>query len=102
MDMSKSLSDFFYAIETDPRISATHICVYVALLEFWHRGRSSPIKIFSYQLMKLAKISSGKTYFKCINELSQYGYIHYEPSFNNKRPSNVYLKAINVGTRKTC
>jgi len=88
----KPLSDFFDAIEKDPRINSTHIGVYAALLQCWNqRGYPDRLEIFSHELIGLAKLSSRDTYFKYIRELSEYGYIRYERSFNRNKPSAIYL-----------
>jgi hypothetical protein len=88
----RPLADFFKAIEKDPRISSTHIGVYASLLNYWNaQGRSSPIRVFSHEMIGLAKLSCRDTYFKYVGELSAYGYIRYERSFNRNRPSEIYL-----------
>ena len=59
MESLKPLSDFFSAIEKDYRISITHIGVYAALLKYSEdRGFASPIQVFSYEIMRIAKISA--------------------------------------------
>lgn len=86
------LSDFFKAIEKDPRISSTHIGVYASLLNYWNaNGRVSPIRVFSHEMIGLVKLSCRDTYFKYIGELSEYGYIRYERSFNRTKRSEIYL-----------
>jgi hypothetical protein len=92
MEFLKPLSDFFSAIEDDPRISITHIGIYAALLQYWSDHQNeNPVQVFSYQIMRIAKISSAITYHKCVKELSEYGYIKYEPSFNRKKGSKIYF-----------
>lgn len=92
MDVSGYLSVFFEAIEGDGRISVTHIGVFVALLQYYDQsGKPNPIHVFSHEIMKIAKLSSAITYHKCVRELSDYGYIRYEPSFNRKKGSRIYL-----------
>lgn len=93
-DMSalKPLSDFFDAIEKDARINSTHIGIYAALLQCWNRqGFPDRLEVFSYELIGLAKLSSRDTYFKYIRELSEYGYIRYERSFNRNVRSRIYF-----------
>lgn len=92
MEFLKPLSDFFSAIENDPRISITHIGIYAALLQYWSEHLyENPVQVFSYEIMSIAKISSAITYHKCVKELREYGYIKYEPSFNRKKGSRIYL-----------
>jgi hypothetical protein len=47
MEQLKALSDFFVAIENDPRISITHIGIYAALLQYWQKHE------FSHPVIKL-------------------------------------------------
>lgn len=86
------LSDFFAAIEADARIGITHIGIYAALLQCRiQSGWVNPIQVFSHQIMSIAKLSSAFTYHKCVRELSEYGYIRYEPSFNRTKGSKIYF-----------
>ncbi len=88
----KRLSDFFSAIENDPRINTTHISLYMGLLQFWYVHEcKNPVSIFSREVMPLCKISGSATYHKCIKELSDYGYIKYIPSYYRNKKSLVYL-----------
>jgi hypothetical protein len=92
MQLLRPLSDFFDAIEKDPRINSTHIGVYAALLQCWaRRGCPSRLEVFSHELIGIAKLSSRDTYFKYIRELSEYGYIRYERSFNRNVRSRIYF-----------
>jgi hypothetical protein len=92
MDNLKPLSAFFFAIEKDFRISTTHIAIYVALLQFRiDKGFINPIQAYSDEIKNIAKIYSPKTYRKCIRELSDYGYIRYEPSFKKNQGSKIYF-----------
>lgn len=94
------LAGFFKAIEKDPHISSMHIGVYASLLNYWNvHGRISPIRVFGHQMIGLAKLSCWDTYFKYVGELSEYGYIRYERSFNRNRPSEIYLQAVNNDTQ---
>lgn len=92
METLKPLSDFFLAIEKDARISITHIGVYAALLEYWKAQEfRNPMTVFSYDIMSLAKISTRATYFKCIRDLNEFGYVSYEPSFNRNSASKIHF-----------
>ena len=91
-EILKPLSDFFSAIEKDPRISITHIGIYAALLQYRkEKGLVNPIVAFSHQIMRIAKISSPATYHKCVRDLSHFGYLRYEPSFHKNRGSRIYF-----------
>lgn len=92
MNQIKPLSDFFKAIDEDPRISITHIGLYAGLLQYWsEHGFENPVQAFSFEIMRIAKISASTTYHKGIKDLNQYGYIRYEPSFKRNKASKVYL-----------
>jgi hypothetical protein len=92
MEILKPLSDFFKAIENDYRISITHIGIYVALLQFRvGKGFINPIQAYRCDIMGIAKISSPKTYYKCMRELNEYGYIKYEPTRKRNQGSKIYF-----------
>lgn len=92
METLKLLSDFFEAIEKDPRINTTHIGIYASLIQYWQmNGGANPIRVFSHQIKHLAKVSGNGTYHRCIQDLHYYGYIRYEPSYNKNLGSKVYL-----------
>lgn len=92
MENLNPLSDFFSAIESDGRISITHIGIYAALLQYWKEHEfQNPIQAFSYEIMRIAKISASATYHKSIKDLSDFGYIKYEPSFKRNQGSKVYF-----------
>lgn len=92
MESTKPLFDFFSAIEKDYRISITHIGIYAALLQYRKKqGFVNPVTAFSYDIMKIAKISSPATYHKCIRDLHDFGYLRYEASFSRKKGSLIYL-----------
>ena len=93
MQIFEPLSEFYKAIEEDAKINSTHISLYFALLQKWNLDQSkNTFFIIRDELMKTAKISSRHTYNKCMNELSQYGYINYIPSSNPLTGSKVHLK----------
>jgi hypothetical protein len=92
MEQLKSLSEFFAAIEDDPRISTTHIGIYAALLQYWKKHNySNPVQAYSHEIMQLARISTRATYNKVIKDLNQYGYIKYEPSFKRNQGSKLSI-----------
>lgn len=92
MEEVKELTSFYLAIREDPRIGATHISLYMALFQFYNLNQfKNPIEITRAAVMKIAKISGLATYHKCIRDLSNFGYIQYEPSYNPAISSQVYL-----------
>lgn len=92
METMNPLSDFFSAIRKDYRIGVTHIAVYAALLQYrQEQCFVNPVIAFSYDIMRIAKISAPATYFRCVKELDEYGYINYVPSFKHKQGSRIYF-----------
>jgi hypothetical protein len=95
MELFPPLSGFYEAIEDDVRIGATHISLYMALLQQWNIvGGKNPFLIERSVIMKAAKINARYTYNKCMNNLQEFGYITYLPSSNQFTNSTVYLKGM--------
>lgn len=82
---------FFTGIESDHRITRTHISLYTSLWKRWkdQRDGSLPLIVFSYEMYPLCKISSSSTYHRVIRQLHEYGYIRYTPSYNHYIGSRV-------------
>jgi hypothetical protein len=94
MQLFEPLTEFYETIADDGRISATHISLYIALLQQWNlNGGKNPVVINRESVMKVAKIAR-RTYSRRINELQKYGYIKYLPSSNPFSGSIVYLKRL--------
>lgn len=91
MDIATHLDRFFRDISVDARVTVTHISVYAAILQSLRRLGTDYLSMFGFELMQVAKISSGKTYYKAVRELNEFGYINYEPSFKKNRPSRISL-----------
>ena len=92
MKVLQPLCNFFEAIQDDVRISITHIGIYAALLHYRAmHNMQNPVYAFSHEIMALAKIASNFTYYKCIRELSEYGYINYVPSYKKTKASRIYF-----------
>ncbi|MFH6989391.1 hypothetical protein ACHRVW_16750 [Flavobacterium collinsii] len=92
MESLNLLTAFFQSIEKDFRIGSTHIAVFAALVEFWiQKGMMNPVRAYSIEIQKIAKIISPKTYHKCMRELNEYGYLIYVPTKNKNKRSSVYF-----------
>jgi hypothetical protein len=75
----------------DSRMLATHVSLFTALFVCWqHGGFNSPFAVTRKKLMAYSRIASIATYHKCIRELDEFGYIHYQPSYHPKIGSLVY------------
>lgn len=84
MVVVKLMNDFFKRSRDDPRVSATHISLYVSLLQRWYEeGMQEPLIVFSHEMQPLCKISASSTYHRIIRQLHEYGYIKYVPSYNH-------------------
>jgi hypothetical protein len=92
MEEVKELTSFFSAIREDHRIGTSHISLYMALFQLYNLNRfKNPISVNRSSIMKIAKIFGVATYHKCMRDLTEFGYINYEPSFNPIVKSQVSL-----------
>ncbi|URC11663.1 hypothetical protein [Flavobacterium sp. B183] len=92
MENLKPLLDFFEAIQNDFRISPSHIAIYTALLKYRAKnGLENYIQVYRHDITPIAKISSPYTYHKCVQQLHDYGYLVYEPSFKKTQGSKIYF-----------
>ena len=93
MMLLPEVMEFFVAIRDDSRIGPVHISLFMAIVQHWNKNNcNDPICVFGKELMELAKISGVATYHKSIKELHEYGYIIYEPSFNQFCGSFIYIQ----------
>ena len=94
MENFQPLTDFYEAIADDARIGATHISLYMALLQEWNTTvAQNPLSVNRDTMMKAARMGR-KTYNKCMKELQEYGYIKYEPSYNPLIKSKIYMNKV--------
>lgn len=92
MNQVNILSGFTGKAARDSRLLPTHISLYIAMLSMWEQSRFSiPFRITRKELMYLSKLASTATYHKCLKELTSFGYIRYEPSYNHYQGSRIYL-----------
>jgi len=76
MNYIRHLNTFFSCLQQDNRLTAFHISLYIALFQVWNRNHfQSPFVAQREELMLLSKIGSKNTYYKCLKELHQAGYI---------------------------
>ena len=77
-----NLKDFFDTVKDDPRISTTHISMYLAFVSCCGDTVYKKRHLINRpKIMQLAKISARSTYSKILHELDAYGYIRYRPDF---------------------
>src|SRR3954465_391212 len=84
---------FYESAEQDVIINTTHISLYFALYYQWQLSNCiSPFEIKRDKIMRIAKISSRKTFNKCMCALHKAGYIKYIPSYNPEINSMVCFR----------
>ncbi|WP_426330070.1 hypothetical protein [Pedobacter sp. R-06] len=90
--INKNLNLVFSVINSDKRITTTDIALIYALIIYYVKGRSGDyFQVSRRGLMEISKISSTRTYHKSINNLINFGYIKYVPSYHPKLGSKVSL-----------
>jgi len=83
METSELLSSFMQAIAENTKVSAHHISVYMALLDYKNRtGKQGAFTVFSREILPYAKLSRPGTYHRIMMDLAQFGYIRYTPSYS--------------------
>ena len=88
----KELNNFLNGARNDGRIGPSHISLFIAILQYAEeRQGQNPVRVFSRELMPLAKISGSATFNKNIWELHSYGYIRYIPSYNHFLASLIFI-----------
>ena len=66
--------------------------MYAALVQFQlEHGFDNPVAVFRYVLMHLEKISGKSSYQKLIKDLSNFGYIHNNPSRKSSPRIKIYF-----------
>jgi hypothetical protein len=93
----KHLNTFFQNLSQDKRFNATHVSMYVVLFYQWNNARfSDEFYINRNEIMSLSRIGSKGTYHKCINDLHEWHYLEYLPSYNPQIGSSI--KMFDIGT----
>lgn len=92
MDINDVLKSFLDRAVKDPRVGTIHIALYVTIVQIWvEQGRKDRLHLFSYQGMERAKIASRCTYSRVINDLKDFGFLHYEPSLYKQKGSMISI-----------
>jgi len=92
MNYIRHLNGFFERLSEDKRMSSYHISLYFALFQQWNEQRFAEQFIISRgETMELSRLGSLNTYARCMKELTEWGYIRYNPSSN-----------LHSGSRVTC
>jgi hypothetical protein len=76
----------------DPRLGPVHQSLYLAILYIREQQQAAgPVLVSARRLMPLAKIRALGPYHRAIRQLHSYGYLRYEPSYDGRFPSRVWL-----------
>jgi hypothetical protein len=82
----------------DGRLKTQHTSLYHVLFHLWNLNRfHNPVIIDRKEVMQWSKIGSINTYIRTLKDLSEWGYILYEPSFNPQQGSKVHLYRFDKG-----
>lgn len=88
----RAISDFMERAEKDSRLGPMHISLYMAILYCWMRqGGEGPARVSGKELMPISKIGGPRPMYKSLQELHEFGYIEYAPSYNAREKSRIYL-----------
>lgn len=92
MNYIKHLNAVFQQFSMDSRLNPTHISLYVALFQYWNINRfRESFFIHREDVMSMAKIGSKATYHRCLKRLHDWKYIHYMPSHNPYKGSQIKM-----------
>ena len=92
MNYIKHLNQWMELVSVDDRLTPFHVSIYMALFQFWNKYRfPEKITICRYEVLQLSKVGSTKTYYKCLHQLHEYGYIQYFPSHNPLKGSVIIM-----------
>jgi hypothetical protein len=79
------------AAGNDPRLGSAHICLYTALM-LSERMPGTDFVLRKYGLMRLSGIRSTATYYRCMKDLREFGYVWYYPSLDPHGASKVLVR----------
>ncbi len=87
---NKKVLTILETISSDINISITDTALLHALINYYMRAKHADcFQVTRSGLMKISKISSTRTYHKCIKNLIQLGFINYTPSYHPTNGSKV-------------
>lgn len=102
MNYIKHLNAVFQQFAIDTSLNPTHISLYMALFQFWNLNRfPETFYINRQEVMKIAKIGSKATYHRCLKKLNKRKYIHYLPSHNPFKGSQVKMLNFDTSSETT-
>lgn len=99
MNYIKHLNAIFQQFALDSNLNPTHISLYMALFQFWNINRfPETFYINREEVMKMSKIGSKATYHRCLKNLNDWKYIHYLPSHNPYKGSQIKILKFNTSS----
>jgi hypothetical protein len=97
MNYIRHLNAFFSFINADKRLSASHVSLYMAMFHYWNFNRfQNPFPVYREDMMKLSKIGSKNTYYKCIKMLHEARYICYHGSPSRFLPVKISIARLDI------
>jgi hypothetical protein len=85
----------------DNRLNPTHVSLYHALFQLWNLNRfQNPLVIYRDETMKMSRLGSLHTYYKCLYDLHHWRYIVYKPSHSPINGSEVYLCNFDISSQE--
>ena len=90
--LQNQLLGFFERFDADLRLTPFHISLYLALLHQWQRSSFADHLILNKKAMQQhSRIGSPHTLYRCLKELSMWGYIAYSANKNPVLGSSITI-----------
>jgi len=84
------LTAFFERVNTDMRLTPFHISLYLALLHQWRASRfDESFPLMREAVLPYSRIGSNHTFYRCLKDLNDWGYLAYSQSRSSKQPSKI-------------
>ena len=95
MKISEPLLSFLTKAKSDRSIKPSHVSMYLALYTRWLlNDNKNPFFITRETIMRSACIASIATYHKILRDLCKLIYVKYEPSYDPRIRTKVYIQEI--------
>ena len=75
------LNQFLLSVSGNPKILASHISLFNAILSFKQKDKRI-CNVSRSKLMALSKLASTATYHKCLKDLIEFEFIEYRPTYH--------------------
>lgn len=95
----KSINQFLQHIAGNRKILTSHVGLYTAMVHSHEQqGFKNPFRITRRELMQTSAIRSFATYHKCLQQLIDWGYILYKPSYDPYKASQITFLFLSSAT----